>query len=319
MGARNTTKLNSLTRGNDVRIKYLVALPTFQKDIVKIRADFGIKEGGFSNEIEANEWEHNFYEQSQKISKSDKFVKDIAAVGHPKQGFLVDDDMDKFYDFEADFNKKLDGIYSRLPHYQFKKRIKNLLLKCRLPVNFYRYLTDYIVTGRIAAPDKNWDIQFNQKGHKGYSTHISLDVFARLDEKELSKAIVALKTSIFNFLPPQANIPIRVRKHLERDLKIVEGLKIKRREHPVRKKLYEAGGYLSHLEKSGGITPKNRYVMEKMHKNSVTIGYNQPTSKTIGKEAGLKKDATRKVLERADKFAKRLFGVGFDKDTKGNT
>ena len=272
---------------NEMRINLLVRVPQFQKEIVMLRQEFGIPKNGFKDKQEVGNWMKNA--QIFEISL-DGINIDMTILSGQTQD------------------------YSKNPYFKYKFRIKKLVHKFQLPENFEKSIQDYVLLNTITFPKSNWIISETPTGRpnsrKISKDYIHLAVYNRLTKRETKEMIDTLKQHIRNFLPPEVNVPFRVRKQFERDLRILDET-LKRTGHPVKKKIYVKEGYLDLLQKRGGITPQNKYQLEKTHRDNLKIGYSQPISKDIAKKEKMKKDAARKAAERMDKLARKLFSVGF--------
>ena len=127
--ADKTPRVSAATLKNEMKMKLLVALPLFQKDVIQIRREFSIPEGGFGKDNTAYRAWHRkkFYEESDEIQNGESYRKEEASLKTDQwEGRL------KPKEYEERKWKLLD----RVPINALHHRLENLRKKYHLPYNF---------------------------------------------------------------------------------------------------------------------------------------------------------------------------------------
>jgi hypothetical protein len=68
------------------------------------------------------------------------------------------------------------------------------------------------------------------------------------------------------------------------------------------------------VSKNKGCSKKELSRLERLHKNEIEVGYDNPTSKQIGKKRAVSGAATRQAKRRLHLLAESLFGYGLGRD-----
>lgn len=300
--ANKKAKPSRASMKNEMKMKLLVVLPSFQNDVSEIRKEFGIPEGGFGKNDKAySGWYHKkFYEEPDKIQDSKPYKDEELGLKTARWERKINPN---------EYKNRKWKLLDRVPISALNHRLDSLRKKYRLPFNFISAARGgirwYIERGEVLTPGNNWMIILDQDTRKETARWLSIQTFAPLSKEEGRDSLRMLKGVQAHYFPASINIPLRERKKFERDLLLVNELSVKRTGHPVRKK--HLTNYLAILEKSGGMTPS----AARLHKRDIQIGYDQPTSKEIGKTVGANNLAVRKALQRLNRLSNKLFGVGF--------
>jgi hypothetical protein len=269
---------------NFMIMKLLSYVPEFQRDVVKIRKEFEIRESGIEfEEIEA--WAIN---------------KTISSYYEEGRGGL---------DVQSDF-----------PSNVFEEKMRKLGIKYRLPLNFYglpyRGIPYFILTGQIQSPEQNYFIDFHGKDDE--LPWASLNIYAALsaaESKAMAKELRELQIELVPTVFKGADIFARkrYRGNLHRDFSLYEE-QITRSGKPKKVKKFNPGSYIDIVSKNKGCSKKELSRLERLHKNEIEVGYDNPTSKQIGKKRAVSGAATRQAKRRLHLLAESLFGYGLGRD-----
>lgn len=269
---------------NFMVMELLSHVPDFKKDIVELRKELGIKDGGLESWWEMEEWARE---------------KDIT-------------------DYEADFNRGDDDVRGSFPSNTLEKKAFEIGVKYRLPFNFYgfpyRGLPIFILTGRIVPPDTNYDIGFHFEGEKLLWTE--LIAYAPLTKEELQKGAASLRETQLGLLPQffkdsDAFARRRYRDKAYTDLLMLDE-QVRRSGKPKKVKKYKGGSYLALLSKGKKRLDGKMKRLECLHKVDIQIVFDNPTSDEIGKKQGVSGEVARQAKKRLNSLAKELFGHGLE-------
>jgi len=289
---------------NEMKMKLLASLPSFQREVLAIRSEFGIPEGGWGKNDEAyGAWYHQkFLVQSDQVQNSKEYTEKERVLKAENWAGKIS---------HAEYKKRKWELLDMVPVTAMAHRLERFRGKYHLPENFITTprggVRWYIERGEVVSPGNNWMITPDPETRKGTAKWISIKTFSPLTKQEIADAVAMLESIQSHYFPPSVNIPLRSRQVFERDLRMVSELR-SRTGHPVLRE--QLAGYLKDLQKSYGdsaITPE----MRKIYKHQVVVDYDQPTSKRVGKKEGAKPATTRKAIQRLDRLAKKLFDTGF--------
>jgi hypothetical protein len=270
-------------------LQLLILVPEFRDDVTALRKEIGINEDGFQFPKELYEWAEKkdiwYYEGEEGLEEDNP-------------------------------SATLESIQDNYPSNFFEEKMLEFGIKYKLPFNFYasphRGLAPYVLSGRVSEPDSNFAINF--KFHDDTLLWTSLIAYAPLSKIEARKAVDSLRDTQMNTVPlflkgSDTFGRKQKRTNMERDLSLFEK-QVARSGKPKKIKMYEPGSYLEIASKSK--TSQNMKRVERIHKSSVFVDYDNPTSKQIGKKLGVSAAATRQAKKRLNLLAQELFGYDLE-------
>lgn len=280
MKKRIVPKVGSTWVQNKQRLDLLVLLPEFQSDVQQIRGELGIPRTGLLTTDTYTAWAR------KQTADSDK-------------------------------NMSIQGSRSRgaSPRNLMAQSLETLGAKYNLPKTFYAQnpfhgLYWYITCNEIRPPSNHFSIVPDLQGGVSIATH------GTLSKGDLRLANEMLKDMQRSVLKKQVLVPTRAKENFERDLAIFSAFRA-RMGKPVRKKIYEKGSYLAIASKSKDKkSEKKMRELERLHKSSIHIEYDEKTSKEIGKQFRMTGAAARKAAERVERRIATQFGTQFIPDNK---
>ena len=280
MKKRIVPKVGSTWVQSKERLDLLVLLPEFQSDVQQIRAELGIPQTGLLTTDIYTAWAR------KHTSDSDK---NISTLGSDSRGAS--------------------------PRNRMSESLKMLGVKYNLSRTFYAQnpfhgLYWYITCNEIRPPSNHFAIVPDAQGGVSITTH------GTLSKSDLRLANEMLKDMQHTVLKKQVLVPTRAKENFERDLAIFSAFRA-RMGKPVRKKIYERGSYLAIAAKSRDKkSEKKMRELERLHKSSIHVEYDEKTSKEIGKQFRITGAAARKAAERIERRIAAQFGVRFIPDNK---
>lgn len=294
---------------NDVRLKLLVILPSFHEDVQKFRKEFGIPQDGFKTHKEHLEWRSELIREADHIKDTPVFLrmaKEILLIKNPPE----------------QLKKKIE-LYNTIPFYKFGSRKTALGEKYKLPAHFYINdsscgLSPYLTRNVVRAPSDNWAISNDGQGGKGTAKQLSIITYGILSESEAKEALKMLLDLQHYYLPKEVTVNTRTKKNFERDLLIFQEF-AKRMKKPVIKKHYKKDSYLSLAERTkADLSPKKWKELERNHKDTIDISFDEKTSQEVGDKFGISGDAARKAAGRTRDTISDFFGDEFLPDVKSS-
>ncbi len=258
----------------------------------------------------------------------DEFQKEISelrkAVGIPPRG--IQPDLEKYDGKTADtkaidqaweqgmrlgyFAPESDRVQKDRKRKPFELGVVHIGEKFRLPLNLYNRINSgvawYALTNHIVVPEDNWEIETEFGDGKRSILHrwAAIKAYTPLDEKEAERAVKALNKSLAEILPTALSSPKKVKSTLERNLQEVAEMIGKQKRSGGGRTAYLLGSYLDVMKKRG-TDKKELKRLEKLNPGSVTA------REAFG-------ERNRKLLERADRLAKRIFGYGIKRKNTGH-
>jgi len=269
---------------NEIRMKLLVTLDSFQEDIRVVRKEMKIPMEGFSNSSDFRNWyEKKFIEESDKIIYSNSFTEKTKKVNNIKN--------------YPDYLKENWKLKDEIPINRIKNRQEMLCEKYYLPSNFGvdgsgpygSPLFMYITQNSIKPPSNNWVIQQDAEGRKGTTRWLSMVTFAPLSKKELKEAEEVLASLQKHYFPKGITHSTRSKKQFERDLEIYNELS-KRKKKPVKRK--QPTGFLVNAKKQVSKKDYEKYY-EKKYREKIIFDFDEVIAKDIAKKFKMTPAAVR--------------------------
>jgi len=269
---------------NEIRMKLLVTLDSFQEDIRVVRKEMKIPMEGFSNSSDFRNWyEKKFIEESDKIIYSNSFTEKTKKVNNIKN--------------YPDYLKENWKLKDEIPINRIKNRQEMLCEKYYLPSNFGvdgsgpygSPLFMYITQNSIKPPSNNWVIQQDAEGRKGTTRWLSMVTFAPLSKKELKEAEKVLASLQKHYFPKGITHSTRSKKQFERDLEIYNELS-KRKKKPVKRK--QPTGFLVNAKKQVSKKDYEKYY-EKKYREKIIFDFDEVIAKDIAKKFKMTPAAVR--------------------------
>lgn len=293
---KNTTSKRQKVTKNLMVMELLTNVAEFQKDVKKVRREFGIESEGFDwGNIEMFEW----------------------AVKKDFEHYQID----PREDIEEQYLPSEEVVRKSFPSNDFERKMLELGTKYRLPFNFfgfpYRGLPCFIIGNKIQESGSNYatDFRLEKCGDKDKLLWVNLIVYMPISTKDFNEIAEDLKSTqenTFSFLNESSVYSEKKPGvNFRRDLALLKKQKARAGVPKLVKKI-KAESYLSYVDKDKGISAKKKRSEERKRKKDISYEYDKPTSSTIGKEEGLSAATTRKAKSRLNIIAREIFGYGID-------
>jgi hypothetical protein len=277
-------------------MELLTNVPEFQKDVKRVRQDFGINDEGFDwGNSEMVEWaiekDFEYYQVDNRELIEDQYV--------------VSDEVAR----------------DSFPSNDFERKMLELGTKYKLPFNFfgfpYRGIPCYIIGNQIQTPDSNYSTNFRVEkcNDKNKLLWVNLIVYVPVSVKDFNEIAKDLKLTQESTLSLLGEESVYSEKNpsinFKRDLALLKKQKARGGTPRLVKKI-KTGSYLDFALKDKGLSPKRKRQEERKRKKDVSYEHDKPTSSTIGKEEGVSSASARKAKSRLNIIAKEIFGYGID-------
>lgn len=266
---------------NAMRMRLLVLVPEFQKDVRSVRKEqgFGIPENGFQSDEELDRW-------------------------FQERGLLF-------------HGMKPSWFYKKPPTNPFKDWVQEIGEKFNLPYNFYYSalygVGYYILTDYIKIPANNWEVDVDSQKDGSKPRWVLIRAYAPLSNKEIREATAELRREQHLLMKGHVTRNTRVHEEFERDLENV-GAWSSERGKPAKIKQFRQDSYLSKLAASGKYSKSQLKEWSKAWKEEgLEIEETVPSKITSMEIAGgSKKESAmlRQAKKRLHKLARELFGYG---------
>lgn len=265
-------------------MQLLSHVPEFKKDVSEARKEFEIERDGFRSFDELDNWANK----------------------------------NNFWDYEKDYSRSPFDIIKDFPSNKFQKEMLKIGIKYLLPFNFYgqpyRGVPYFILMNEIQSPEENYDVDFRTNGDTLLYT--SLVVYKPLNKTEAKNAMshfLEIQRDIFPYVYKNADtfVKKRGRANIERDLALIEE-QLARSGKPKKVESFVLGSYLDIVNKSRTASTRRLRSLKRSNKESVVVGYDNPTSRQIGKKHGVSGESTRQAKKRLNSIAEELFGYDLE-------
>jgi len=311
MGTRKKQELqvdDPIAWKNEARMRLLVLLPQFQKEVAKIRKDFDIPEEGFAVEQDVRKWRDKLLLKTEEFFNGRNFSSKLKELMHKFSKNTIS---------YQEYEKQNNALKLSIPLNAFNNRTEQLASFFHLPYSFVasplNKLRLYILQNKISAPSRNFVIEPDPHMRKGTGRWVSIKTYAPLSKVEAKEVLHLLQLSQSHDFPKEITVPTRVKREFDRDLRLLEELSIKRTLHPVKRRQYIEGSYLDRLKKSSSsayVSKGEMRRLEKVHFEDIFVDYiHSTTSRRVARKENMKANAARKALERILETARQFFGL----------